>query len=452
MKFYKFETNQKRNLFWNQTEAISKPYTENLQYKAINVYPELQGQKFFGFGGAFTEASGICYKELPHVQKQEFLNDYFSENGLNYTWGRLPIGSTDFSKKSYSYSEKENLSDFSIKKDERFITPLIKDALNINPNITFVASPWSPPKFMKTNKKLILGGKLKEEYRKLYSEYFVKYLLSYKNLGIDIPYITVQNEANAVQVWESCVFSSNEEATFIKEFLYPALKENNLDTEILIWDHNKEKLYSRAKDELNLVFDEVAGVAYHYYSGDHFENIKNVHETYPEKLLIHTEGCCGFSKIDRQSEKAVNNELQNAEIYAHDIIGDLNSGSNAYIDWNLLLNHKGGPNHKFNFCSSPIMLEKGEKNYIKTYTYYYIGHFSKFIKPNSIRLKTSKYTDDINVTSFKNPDDSISVVLFNKTNQNKEYNLNIGNKEYIHDNLDSHAIVSYIIKEDNNGN
>ena len=107
MKFYKFETNQKRNLFWNQTEAISKPYTENLQYKAINVYPELQGQKFFGFGGAFTEASGICYKELPHVQKQEFLNDYFSENGLNYTWGRLPIGSTDFSKKSYSYSEKE---------------------------------------------------------------------------------------------------------------------------------------------------------------------------------------------------------------------------------------------------------------------------------------------------------------------------------------------------------
>ena len=132
-------------------------------------------------------------------------------------------------------------------------------------------------------------------------------------------------------------------------------------------------------------------------------------------------------------------------MYAHDILGDLNSGVNAYIDWNLILDNNGGPNHKLNFCNSPIMLNPDSTDYIKNLSYYYIGHFSKFIKPESKRIAYSKYTDRIEVTSFINTDNSIAIVLLNRNGFNKEYNLCI-NDIVIHDNLDSHAIVTYLIK------
>ena len=156
-------------------------------------------------------------------------------------------------------------------------------------------------------------------------------------------------------------------------------------------------------------------------------------------MLFHTEGCTGHSFPNSSDE------LRNAEIYAHDIIGDLNNGCNAYIDWNLVLDYKGGPNHKHNYCNAPIMMNKNDSEYYKSLVYYYIGHFSKYIKQNSKRIAFSKYTDMIEVTAFINEDNSIAVVLFNKNNINKEYNLVIGDK-VIHDNLDSHAIVTYIIK------
>ena len=125
--------------------------------------------------------------------------------------------------------------------------------------------------------------------------------------------------------------------------------------------------------------------------------------------------------------------------------GDLNYGANGYIDWNMVLDNKGGPNHKFNFCNSPIMLDKKEKNYIKNLSFYYIKHFSFFIKPNSKRIAFSRFTDNIEVSAFENPDSSIIIILLNRNDFNKEYNLVLKNT-LIHDNLDSHAIVSYIVK------
>ena len=158
-----------------------------------------------------------------------------------------------------------------------------------------------------------------------------------------------------------------------------------------------------------------------------------------ELHFIHTEGCTGFSNFNP------NDEVHNAELYGHEILGDLNSGANAYIDWNMLLDHNGGPNHKHNYCNSPIMLNSNNSDYIKNLTFYYIGHFSRYIKPEAKRIAFSKYTDNIEVTAFKNSDNSIAIVLMNKTNSNYEYNLCIEDI-VIHDNLDSHTIVSYLIK------
>lgn len=441
MEITKIETNYKRKLFFSKSKVNSKKYQEKIENQVINIYPEITYQTFLGFGGAFTEATGYAIKQLSQEKQNQILNDYFSKEGLNYSLGRLPIGSTDFSPKSYSYSYKEDLSDFSIEKDKEYILPTVKSALEINPNLQFLSSPWSPPKFMKSNKMLVLGGKLIEKYKKTMANYFVKYIKEYKNEGIDIKYVTVQNEPNAIQVWESCLYNSEEEMSFATNYLYPTLRSNNIQTKILIWDHNKEKLFTRSKQELinNKALEAISGIAYHYYSGDHFENIALTHDAFPGKILLHTEGCTGYSKFNP------NEEVQNGEIYGHDILGDLNVGSNGYIDWNLVLDNRGGPNHKLNYCNSPIMINSNKTDYIKNLTYYYIGHFSKFIMPGSKRVAFSKYTSDIEVTAFKNPDNSIAIVLMNRNNFNKEYTICLNNVTF-HDNLASHAIVSYVVR------
>ena len=440
MEITKFETNYKRKFFFYKSKVNPKKYQEKIENQVINIYPEITYQTFLGFGGAFTESTGYALKQLSAEKQNQALNDYFSKDGLNYYFGRLPIGSSDFSPKSYSYSYKEDLSDFSIEKDNEFILPVVKATLKINPNLQFLSSPWSPPKFMKTNKMLTLGGKLIQKYKQTWANYFAKYIKEYKNQGIDIKYVTVQNEPNAIQMWESCLYNPEEEIDFAVNYLYPTLRSNNLQTKILIWDHNKEKLFTRSKQELNTnkALEAVAGIAYHYYSGDHFENIALTHDTFPGKILLHTEGCTGYSKFNP------NEEIQNGEIYGHDILGDLNAGSNGYIDWNLVLDNKGGPNHKLNYCNAPIMINKDSSDYIKNLTYYYIGHFSKFIMPGSKRIAFSKYTSDIEVTAFKNPDNSIAIVLMNKNNFNKEYTICLNDVTF-HDNLDSHAIVSYVV-------
>lgn len=439
MKVQKYETNFKRNLFWNENTINTKPYSEKVENKVINIYPEIKYQEIIGFGGAFTESSSYCYSKLDDTKKAQLISDYFSPQGLNYSIGRLSIGSSDFSLNSYSYSKKHDLSDFNIERDKDYILPFLQAVLS-KKSLKLLASPWSPPSFMKTTKMLTLGGKLANKYKQTWADYLIKYIQAYQNEGIHIDYMTVQNEPNATQIWESCLYSPEEEANFATNYLYYSFIKNNIDTKIFIWDHNKEKLFKRTMQELETKsnLDAISGIAFHWYTGDHFENIELTHNIFPDKLLFHTEGCTGFSNFNS------NEEVRNGEIYAHDILGDLNAGINAFLDWNLILDHKGGPNHKNNFCNSPIMLNHDNTDYIKNLTYYYIGHFSRFIKPNAKRIAFSKYTDKIEVTSFKNTDGSIVIVLLNRNDTNYEYNLCI-NDVVIHDNLDSHAIVTLVI-------
>ena len=440
MKIKKYETNFKRNLFWHESIINSKPYSEKIESKVINIYPEITYQSIIGFGGAFTESAGFAYSKLNQEKKEELINAYFSSNGLNYSMGRLPIGSSDFSLSSYSYSKKSDLSDFTIQRDKEYLLPFLNDVIS-QKTLKLLASPWSPPAFMKSNKMLKLGGKLLNKYNQTWTDYLVKYINSYQNEGIHIDYLTVQNEPNATQIWESCLYSAQEEANFATNYLYYNFIKNNIDTKILIWDHNKEKLFTRCMAELTTEssLKAISGFAFHWYTGDHFENIKLTHDAFPDKLLFHTEGCTGYSNFNK------NEEVKNGEIYAHDILGDLNSGINAFLDWNLILDHKGGPNHKRNFCNSPIMLNETADDFIKNLTYYYIGHFSKYIKTNAKRIALSRYDDRIEITSFKNSDGTIAIILLNRNDWNYEYNICI-NDMVIHDNLDSHAIVTLLLE------
>ena len=438
----KVETNIKRNLFLKQTNNIKITRFDSINLnKFITLDTSIEFQEFLGFGGAFTESAGYALSIVDEKNYNQILDDYFLEDGLNYNFGRLPIGSCDFSLKSYSYSYKKDLSDFSIDKDKEYIIPTINAALLRNENIKFIASPWSPPAFMKNNKLLILGGKLKEKYMQTWANYLVKYINCYKNEGINIDYMTIQNEPEATQMWESCKYSAKEEANLLVNYLYPTFKQHNINTKFLIWDHNKNNIVERVNDCLIKynALNYADGIAFHWYTGSYFENLKEINKTFPSKLLIHTEGCTGYSKFKPEDE------LFNAEMYASEILGDLNSGINAFVDWNLVLDYNGGPNHKKNYCNSPIMINKDKTSYIKTPVFYYIGQFSKYIKHGSKRIYIDNPYKDIQSTAFKNIDGTISIILFNKNDFNIEYDFCY--KNYIfHDNLDSHAIVTLNIK------
>ena len=440
MKFKKIETNYKYGKLLKEKELNGfKDSFENKENNIIIIYPEIQYQEILGFGGALTESSGYVFSKFSDEIKELFIKDYFSEDGIGYNFCRLPIQSCDFSLSTYSYSNKENLNDFSIERDKKYIIPLIKAAQNENYNIKFIASPWSPSQFMKTNNNMSHGGELKKECKSLWAEYICKYIKEYKKEGININFLTVQNEPEAKQIWESCLYSVDNEADYVLNYLIPELNKNSLNTKVLIWDHNKERVYLRAKNIFSKDKEnKVSGIAYHYYSGDHFENLKILREKYSQKLLIHTEGCTGFS-INKKAR-----QIPNAEIYAHDIIGDLNAGGNAYIDWNILLDFFGGPNHVHNNCNSPIMANFSGKDYRKNASFYYIGHFSKFIKPGARRIAFSKFTCNLEVCSFKNFDNSIVIIILNRTDKTEKFNLVI-NEKYYSDNIDKHSIITYVI-------
>lgn len=439
MNLTKIETNFKRNLFFSITSnlSFSKDF-DNQERELINLYPNIEYQEILGFGGAFTEASAYALSKTAPNLYHSILEDYFSEDGLNYTLCRTHIGSCDFCIKSYSYIKNNDITTFSIEHDKQYLIPMIKHAININKNIKILASPWSPPAFMKDNISLYHGGKLLPEYYDLWASYVIRYLQEYSKEGVPIHFITVQNEPNASQNWESCLYSASEEGYFATHHLIPYFKRNHIKTKILVWDHNKQCAFRRFQDTLKINNNSITGIAVHWYSGDYFEELELIRRIYPDKLILHTEGCTGYSKFKKTEE------VQNGEIYAHDLIGDLNAGINGFIDWNIVLDYWGGPNHKDNYCNAPIMITRDYTNYIKNLTYYYIGHFSKFIKPGAKRIAFSKFTDRIEVTAFKNFDNSIVVVLLNRTDSQIHFHLNIHQKLY-EDKLDRHCILTFVI-------
>ena len=212
MKITKIETNFRRKMFLHTSNPMNfNENKQNLEKNLINIYPSIEFQNIIGFGGAFTEASGYSLAETPDDIYNNVINDYFSVNGLNYSLCRTHIGSCDFCLKSYSYLYDDNIENFSIEHDKKYIIPMIKKALKVNPSINFLASPWSPPSFMKDNNRLILGGKLLPKYYDLYALYLARYIEEYKKENINIKYLTLQNEANFAAPWESCLYSPEEE-------------------------------------------------------------------------------------------------------------------------------------------------------------------------------------------------------------------------------------------------
>lgn len=401
--------------FWEETEA-KKGKMEDCM-KVVNVYPHRKDQVMRGFGGAFTEASAHNYAALSDSEKKKVIEGYFGETGLGYHMGRITVHSCDFGLGNYTYleGEDESLASFSLAHDKKEILPMLRDAMEAaGEPMEFLASPWSPPAFMKSNGEMNHGGKLKKEYCQSWADYIVKFLKAYEEEGVSIRRLTVQNEPDAVQTWDSCTYTAEEEGNFVGEYLGPTLQKAGLsDREIFIWDHNKEALLDRVEKTMaqGNAADYIRGAAMHWYTGDHFEALDLVRKEFPELELLFTEGCVEYSRFSEDDQ------VMQAEMYAHDILGNLNGGISGYFDWNLLLDDMGGPNHVGNFCAAPMMYKKGTKEVEKRLSYYYIGHFSRYIVPGSVRIGTTRYTDKIEVTGFLTPEQERVVVLLNKSEE-----------------------------------
>ena len=403
------------------------PDEKNQEMCVVNLYPEKEYQKIEGFGAALTEAAGYAVSSLPPDRQEELMKLCYGPDGLNYTIGRVHMDSCDFSLGNYSASEEmsgPDFPDFSLSRDREYVLPLIAKAENAaGKPVRLLLSPWSPPAFMKDTGTRNGGGHLRRDMYALYAAYIVRYIREYRREGADIACMTIQNEPLAVQTWDSCEYTAGEEKEFLRDYLYPAMKAAGLtDVGIYIWDHNKERAYERACD---IIDDDtrpmIEGVAFHWYTGDHFETLQLVREDFPELKLIHSEGCVELLRKDIPS----GDENEQAFRYAHDLIGDLNGGMNRWYDWNLALDEKGGPNHVGNYCAAPVHCDTQKGTFRLSHSYYAIAHFSRYIMPGAVRIGKSVYTQDIEVTAAKNPDGSIAAVLMNRTDRPKFVNLRV---------------------------
>ena len=408
-------------------------------------------QSIIGIGGALTDAAAETFAKLPKDKQQELLSAYYDKTtGIGYTIARTNIQSCDFSSGSYSYVEEGDsaLKTFSVAHDEQYKIPLIKQAIAAaGGKLKLFVSPWSPPAFMKDNNSLTGGGHLKAEFAAAWARFYVKFIRSYEAKGIPIWGLSVQNEPMARQTWESCIYTAEEERDFIKNHLGPTLAKAGMgDKKLIAWDHNRDLIFQRASTILGdpAAAKYVWGIGFHWYetwTGGpmQFNNVQLTHAAFPSKNLLFTEGCKEKFSFDSLQAWSL------GERYGYSMINDFNDGTTAWTDWNILLDENGGPNHVGNFCFAPVHADTRTGQLVYTNAFYYIGHFSKFVRPGARRIAVSSNRTQLQTTGFMNKDGSIAVIIMNTTDASIPYQLLLKGQSATAESL-PHSIVTLIIK------
>ncbi|WP_406685162.1 glycosyl hydrolase [Seonamhaeicola sp. MEBiC1930] len=433
-----YTTVHNSNLKLALTDSLTfKSFRQPLETEAaIVIDANKEFQTFLGIGAALTDAAAETFYKLTKDNQSKFLEAYFSkEKGIGYSLARTIIHSCDFSTESYTYIQEgdSDLKTFNIDHDRKYRLPFTKKAIAAaGGRLTMYASPWSPPAFMKTNNNMLKGGKLKPEFYQPWANYYAKFIKAYEAEGIPIWGLTIQNEPMAVQRWESCIYTAEEERDFLKNYLGPTLEKEGLgDKNIIVWDHNRDLLFQRASTILNdpEAAKYVWGTGFHWYEDwkddiPMFDAVKRVKEAYPDKNLIFTEGCNEKYDIKRIE----NEDPKLAERYGKSMINDFNNGTVAWTDWNILLDQTGGPNHVGNFCFAPVHGNTTTGQLTFTNSYYYIGHFSKFIRPGANRIVSVSSFNSILTTAFKNTDGSIVIIVMNQSDKDMDYTITMQSK------------------------
>lgn len=410
--------------------------------------PEQTYQKVLGFGGAFTEAAAYTYSRVKAELKEEILKKYFDpQEGIGYSIGRIHMNSCDFSLGNYAYvgDKDETLASFDISREDKWVIPFIREAAAVKGgNIEFLVSPWSPPGWMKTNGEMNNGGKLLPRFREAWARYFVKFIKAMRSKGVDVRAVTIQNEPAATQVWDSCIWSAEDEGLFIRDYLGPIFEEEGLsDIRIYFWDHNRDIIVDRAAGTMFVPGADryIYGIADHWYCSEEFANLSKVHAMYPNLHFLFSEGC---------PEGGVRlGSWLTGERYGRNIIGEFNNWQEGFLDWNIVLDETGGPNHVGNFCDAPIIADTKEQKLHYNSSYYYIGQFSKFVKPGAVRIGSESVTDAASVlkqVAFMDPDGSVVMIVMNETDNAESFSAELdgGSAAYT---MPAHSIVTFVFEK-----
>lgn len=439
-----YETARDNGHRLKRVPAASPPAEGHAPVVSIDTTQE--HQTILGFGTSLTESSAYVLSLLPPARREEVLRHCFDpETGNGYTFARTHINSCDFSLSNWSCASVDGdfeLEHFSMEPARRYVLPLVQDVFRILPGLNLIASPWSPPGWMKTNGEMNNGGKLRPECAGVWARFLVRYLGELAAAGAPAWALTVQNEPAAVQVWDSCIYSGEEERDFVRDHLGPALQASPLkDMKLIVWDHNKDILYERAAAVLNdpKAAQYVWGVGLHWYGGEQPEQLELTHAAWPDKPLVFTEGCW--------EQGAKPGQWDRGERYAQHIINDLNHWVTAWVDWNLALDLRGGPNHVGNFCDASVLVdtERGEVLYQTSHTY--IGHFSRFIRPGAVRLgsRVPRGLSHLRTTACRNLDGSLVTVLLNTSEETLSVLLELEN-ETLPISLPPRAIQTVVVR------
>jgi glucosylceramidase len=448
---------------------------------SVTVYPNRERQVFHGVGGSLTQASAAALGKLSTEKRAEVLAAYFGPGGAGYSLARTHVGSSDFSEYSYDYAPDEDpsLRGFSIEEDrQNGLLQLIIDAQEV-PGASFriVASPWTAPPWMKDNGKYYgqgRGGRLLEDHYDTFARYFVAYLQAYQEAGVDIWALTPVNEpmGNGGN-WESMEMSPEEQRDFIR-VLGPRLEEAKLETPILIFDQNRAEM----ADYTRIIFgDEIAspfayGTAVHWYNSTFrvYEEVLDAqHELYPDKVIIHTEGTidsisaeascnqqclkppCGCEELyawwqddawywEKEATDWGWDWAQNREVdhpmyapafrYARDLVVGMGHWLAGWIDWNIVLDKRGGPNHVNNFCLAPVMVDGDTNAVYYTPLFYVVKQVSRHSRPGGVVLETGVEGPlGLHASAIRNPDGTIAVHVFNEGPVDVAYVVRIGEQE-----------------------
>jgi len=393
-------------------------------------------QEIDGYGYAITYAAAHELMRMNPDEHRALIERTFSpEKGYGVSYVRISLGCNDFSSGEFSLCDipSDDLRDFALSKDDiDYVIPILKEILAVNPDVKIIAAPWTPPHWMKVFEQPAdfddpwTSGHLNQQYRRLYGEYFVKFIRAMAGHGIKIHAVSPQNEPLNPGNSASLVMPWDEQADFVKEGLAPALKAAGLKTKIYLFDHNynydnipsQQNYPVKAYDRMGTGFpgeELVAGAAYHSYGGSVWDITGPVVKGRPDKELIFTEASIGTWNDGRNLNRRLAHDMD--ELVIAPALNDFRGS----LVWNFMLDTTGAPNRPkgCRTCYGAIDLDVDNPEVFTLNSHYYImAHASDAVRPGARRLDTTGWSHDgVSYAAFANPDGSVGVLISNKTDK-----------------------------------
>jgi glucosylceramidase len=386
----------------------------------IEIHRDAPRQEIAGFGFAVTGGSASHLRAMSAPARAALLEELFGQGdgSIGMSLIRISLGASDLETRPFSYNENPDDLDhegFSLGPHLEHLIPVLQEILAVNPDLEIMASPWSAPSWMKTNGSFV-GGSLAEEYRDAYAAYIIKYLEVMDQYGIQIDYLTVQNEPLYTGNNPSMYMSAQEQAIFIRDHLGPAMMKSGQAVRLVGYDHNADRidypLRVLADDEAATYLD---GFGFHLYGGT-IDALSGVHYAHPNKSLYFTEQWYG---ADGDFASDFRWHMRNV------IIGSMRNWCRAVIEWNLSSNPDLEP-HTPGGCDSCLGAITLDGDLVtRNAGYYVIAHASKFVRPGSVYLPTDDMSPLLSA-AFLAPGNKMVLIVLNDSDEGRSFNVQEG--------------------------